>query len=189
MNLLLFTGYSASGKSTIAEYINRDFGYELIGERTILHNLAVRNGYNRTREWVIGEDWVTILHLAREATIEMIASQSTEGVILDGSYDRDLPASLLYSLPNAKLTIIHIDLDQETRDLRMMARMGESLDIAKRERELIDNFKKRAGIEYIISKADIKVANDGPEAESIVSLKNRLNALEIKPSHPVEHSN
>ena len=161
METLLFTGLSATGKSTIAKRLANDLGFILFREREILHELAVARGYNRTREWITKEGEGVVLRAATAETIaKMQGITGDDGFVVDGSYDKYLPLVLKTAFPNSRVTVIHITLEDQEREKRISGRLGVSIDIAKKEMGLIDGFKRRAGIGEIIKAADITIKND-----------------------------
>lgn len=176
-DILLFTGLSTSGKSTLANQINQAGYFEIISERGILHNLAVEHGFKRTRDWLANAGVTALLEAARTATVQLIEAIQREGIIIDGSYDRELPGYLRGAFPQAQLTIILVALDPRIREDRMKARLGRSLQEAREELSLINGFKLAAGIEEVIRQADISVDNSGMLEESVQVLKE---ALEIR---------
>lgn len=174
-DILLFAGLSASGKSTIASCISHDGPFELISERRILHTLALRRGFNRTREWLAREGIAAVLEAARTETVQLIKSIKEEGgVVIDGSYDYKLPGSIKQAFPSTRLTLISITLDQDLREERMRLRLGKTFEEAQRELALIDGFKLAAGIEEIIKQADISVDNSTTLEQSVKFLQDEL---------------
>lgn len=175
MEILLFTGYSASGKSTIAKELNKTFGFYNLGEREILHSLAVVAGFQRTREWLRHEGSEALIEAARVETVNRIKKMGPKwGVMIDGSYDQALPDTLKNFFPSYRQLIIHIDLDDEERKERMIKRQEGSVDESKKEMGLIDNFKRMAGVEKIMERADVVVDNTSPIEVSLRSLRKEL---------------
>ncbi|MDO8638074.1 MAG: AAA family ATPase [Candidatus Daviesbacteria bacterium] len=180
MEILLFTGYSASGKSTIAGEINKKLNFYYLGEREILHNLAVSLGYKRTREWLQHDGNEALLEAARAETIARIKEvDSKQGIILDGSYDHKLPSILKNTFPEARQLIICVALDDQMRKERMSVRLGESAEKAEEERDIIDDFKRKAGIGNIIRTADVTINNVVSLTELVITLNKKLEHLGI----------
>lgn len=175
MNILLFAGYSASGKSTLAEGINKILGYKLLDERAIIHDLAVKKGYSRSRHWLESEGLNCLVEAARSETIQNIReSQDCKGVIIDGAYDREIPEVINSVFPEARLTIINIIAERDVRKNRMELRLGSLADQALFELEGIDCFKREAGVEEIMSRADITIDNSTPLETTLAVLHREL---------------
>lgn len=175
MNLLLFTGLSASGKSTIAREINKSLGFGFLGEREVLHTLAVARGFIHTRDWLASDGVDILLEEARSETAKMIRQQEFKnGVIIDGSYDRQLPGFLVTEFPGVNLFIIGVAVEDITRQKRMVSRLGTSLEEAQREMSLIDGFKVAAGVEEIMKQADPIIFNEGDLDVSVGELQQAL---------------
>lgn len=160
--ILLFTGLSAAGKSTLAGEINLDLQYGMVNERALLHDLARSKGYDRTRQWILTSDDQETLPLARDNTVTRINSlnENHDGVILDGCYDSQVPSTLAQEFPTAKIILIAVTIPDSLRLARMIQRLGTTYQDAVAERDLIDGWKKRVGVEELIDSADILVVND-----------------------------
>jgi dephospho-CoA kinase len=179
MNILLYTGFSASGKSTIAKETNLDLGYSWLDERGILHKRAHALGYPRIRNWLAEVGPEAIIQAARMDTVTIIeeirAQQNPIGIILDGVYDRELPTHLKAAFPDINQLLIAVYIEQNLRARRLGRRIeNDSADVIKRELELVDGFKKFAGVEDLVAQADIKIENAGSLEESVVALKEKL---------------
>lgn len=176
METLLFTGFSAAGKSTIARRLSKDYGFLLLEERAILHELAIAQGFNRTREWIREEGEELVLQAARIGTIlKMKELSGGMGVVVDGSYDRHLPLTLRITFPDSRVTVVCVTIEDQEREIRMRSRLGTTIDLARQEMELIDGFKLRAGVEDVIKAADITIKNDASVEDSL-----RKVALELE---------
>lgn len=179
MVLLLFTGPSCTGKSTLAEWVSRMYGFALLSERQILHDLTAARGYKRTREWLAQDGIVPVLEGALRETLSRLDRVAARGAVLDGSYDRALPGAVKTWLPDARLIIVTVLADDETRQRRMRTRLGQSADAADRELCLIDSLKHRAGMSDIMAGADIVVRNGGRLEDSMKELSQALCGLGI----------
>lgn len=161
MAILLLTGPSATGKSTIAARLGNDFQIPVLGEREILRSLARSYGFARTRYWLAEAGINVVLNEALAETVRVITEKKNErGVILDGSYDRRLPQTLREVFPGEKVLIISVAAEQRVREERMMKRMGTTTEEALGEMQLIDRFKEYAGMAEIIRDADLVVENN-----------------------------
>jgi len=185
MDIILFTGFSASGKSTIASEVNKLLQLQYISERKILHNIASSRGFERTRHWLANESLEVILEAARAETVQRMREQrNSRGTVIDGSYDCELPLCLRRIFPEAILTTIFISLGPWEREQRMIRRLGGSAEIAGEEQSLIDGFKLRAGVGDVIKGADIVIDNSGTLEDSVRNLRQELERRRIGGFNP-----
>lgn len=180
MNILLFTGYSASGKSTLAERINVDLKYKFFGERNIIHNLAVERGYSRSRYWLQAEGITCMVNAVRSETLQLIReSQQSRGIIIDGAYDREIVPSINGAFPESRLVIISVIVGKNIREERMRHRLRGQEHLVLYELKGIDYFKREAGIEEIMKEAEIIIDNSNTIEESTISLSRDLELRRI----------
>lgn len=174
MTIFLFTGPSGVGKSTVARYLGESFKIPVIGEREILHRLAESHGFRRGREWLAAVGMEPILDEVLGETIHLIQETNAGGVILDGSYDRRLPGALGQRVEGSRVVIVSVLADEAKREQRMSNRFGGDIEEAKREMAWIDFWKKRAGMEEIIMRADVVVENNRLLDETVRELRPHL---------------
>lgn len=172
MIFFLFTGLSAVGKTTIARFLGERLGVPVVGEREILHWLAEREGYARTRHWLESAGLQVVLDEALRETVRVAKEQSNgQAVIIDGSYDRRLPQTLLKTIEGCKVFIIALAVGEITREERMAGRLNTSKTEAKREMALIDDWKLMAGMSELMNKANLVVDSERPREETMQELQ------------------
>jgi len=173
--IILLTGPSATGKSTIAEFLGDAFQLPVLGEREILRSLAHPHGFTRTRHWLAEVGVNAVLNAALAETVRKIQEEKNEqGIILDGSYDRRLPQTLREVFSGERVLIISVAAEERIREERMMKRMGTTTEEALSEMQLIDRFKEYAGMAEIIRDADLVVENNRSIDEVMRELQIRL---------------
>jgi len=165
MDILLFTGYSATGKSTLAKKLSEHLGYEFISVRPLLHKIAEDKGYSRIRQWLAEEGAENLVQATKTELVRTITErQKLPGAIIDDAFDRGLESIIKSAFPTDTVLVVALTLDENTREIRMSNRIGRSVDEAREELRLFDGFKMEAGIDEVISSADLTIDNlDDPE--------------------------
>lgn len=175
MTIFLFTGPSASGKSTVAKGIADRLDLSLIGEREILHSLAAQHGFARSRHWLAAVGFQQVLDESLAATVAQIRqTKNNRGVILDGSYDGRLPLLLKETFPKEQLVIIALTIPQSEREKRIQNRLGTDVKLALLELQFLDQLKYKAGMREIIRQSNITIDNDKPITDAIQELHQEL---------------
>lgn len=173
--ILLFAGLSATGKSTIARMLGERFDIPVVGEREILHRLAVSHGFQRTRYWLGAVGIQQVLDEALLETVRTVRNQmNTNGIIIDGSYDRRLAHGLQREFPRERVVVIAVTLNDKTREDRMISRMRVSPGEALGDMRLIDGFKIAAGVEEMTREANVTIENGGLPREATEALITKL---------------
>ncbi len=177
--MLLFTGKSGSGKSTIARTVSETIDAPIFAEREIFRSLAHAHGFSRGRLWLESVGIVELLKQAREKTIELLAAVRDEPIaILDGVYDAALPEAIRQKIPNAVLRIVSVTAPIRVRRRRVAERLGTtSLREAGWEITFLDAMKNAAGMGAIVRNSWVTIRNMGTVQESSAVLLSALAAL------------
>lgn len=166
--IILFTGLSAVGKTTIAKQLGQELDVPVVSTREVVHNLANINGFERSRHWLKAVGLKQFQDLSLVALLEEVkASASSKGVILDDAFDPRLQFLLRWDFGD-KLVTIAVHTEDNLRLERIVKRLNAGISEAKRELEFLDFFKREAGIEEVIRLADISFVNEGTPLNEIV---------------------
>lgn len=180
--VIVLAGYSCAGKSTISKGLVDHYGFNLMEQYVIYHNIAMKKGYKRTRYWLadIGNET-----FVKETTLETVriinALDESKGVIIDASYGPVMDTILRSGLINAKVITIHVNaVNQDVRVKRMMGRLGgASEEEARTELTFRDSFLKDVGLENVIAKADFEILNRGNIEDVLEQLESNLDRFGI----------
>lgn len=178
LQIVILAGFSAVGKSTISSNFCEKYGWDLIKHQELVHGIATSKGYERARYWL---KEVGIDTFMSESVAEMInrirKTENTRGVLIDASYGPSMIGSIRKTFPEDKVATVAILAESETRESRMIGRMGAEREVARAEKEFRDRFLKDAGVEKVISESDITIYNRGEIGTAIEELSRGLRAL------------
>lgn len=73
----LFSGPSATGKSTVARIIGQELGLPVLGEREILRQISRECGFSRTRDWALTVGIEKVMDMVLDRTIKAIAEHTS----------------------------------------------------------------------------------------------------------------
>ena len=176
MLILLFTGNSGVGKTTIAGQLSEDTAAPLLVEREIFRELAHERGHERGRHLLAAIGLTELLRLARDRTLKHVAKiEPVPLLLLDGAYDLELQHAFLREVPTADIRTVVITAPLDIRLQRVAQRLGEtSLTNAQREISFLDELKILAGMPTLISKAWLTLPNTGTVAEACATIRDTL---------------
>lgn len=182
-NIIILTGLSASGKSTVAEKLGQEIGAPVISLRQdVLHPVAIENGYTRARFWILAtrED-PSLLDLERRRLVEVIEGKSevnhTNNVIIDDLIDPETPYFLREVFDQSQITVILIKSNRHLRRRWIIKRTEGSDMEALEEQRWLDGIKIKAGIFQTIREADFKVKNMSKIEDPVTELRILLDNL------------
>lgn len=165
--VLCFTGWSCTGKTTVSKVLEENFSYILLSVRNISHELAIENGYSRTREWLKNTDIKTYLKECREKIIEIIKKLPDNNIVIDDLFDWDLYLEL-----NKKFDtrLVLFTVSEEDRLPRIKQRTGFDDKVSKKELQLLDSYKIDFGIEKVMKDASITINTTSKSAFDIATV-------------------
>lgn len=159
MNILLFTGMSASGKSSLSKAVAAHYNIPRINVHQLIHQQAENRGYKRIRERLSDLDSVrTLFEEVRVPLMDRIeASRNERGVIVDQVVDSETLRVLRERFPEDSFYIVYVKSNRHDRKYWAQTRDGEEgvADI-----RIKDKVKNAVGIRYIIEQSDVTVINN-----------------------------
>lgn len=182
-NIILFTGLSASGKSTLAKRLGREICAPVISLRQeVLHPIAIENGYTRARYWVLAtKENPSLLDLERNRLAKIIElrskSSSSEKIIIDDLIDPGTPQFLREFFDKSKVLVIFIKSNRHLRKRWIIKRTNRSDREALREQRWLDGIKVKRGIFKSIMEADFCIKNTDTIENAVAKLKLLLESL------------
>lgn len=166
--ILLFTGNSGAGKSTIARAVSSRLDAVHLSEREMSRDLARKEGFERSRLWAMSVGLEVVAHELRSETVSRIGEHEDEPVIIDGVYDRLLYSDILEEYTTRRLGIVAIEAAKSVRVRRCAERMGGvALSTAKMDVDYLDKVKEDIGGSEVIAMADLRILNEGSLNESV----------------------
>jgi len=158
--ILCLTGLSCIGKTTVSKLLTEENNYTLLSMRKISHDLAIKHGYSRTRDWLKETSIKNYLSACRKAILLNI-SKDNSNYVIDDLFDIEL-WNEINSEYNS--TLISFSLPDEIRIARMQKRENLNFIDAQKELSFLDNCKKAFGIEKVINNASahLEVSNLNP---------------------------
>lgn len=179
MNILVLTGFSAVGKSSVGRVLSERLDYELISVKQIVRTLAESRGYTRIRSWA-QSNIDSLSSEYRQEVMRVIGTKKDHvGIIVDDIFDKDLLKAIQMTFTEADVHVIALDVSKETREKRMAQRLSGTVDDARVELAYVDGLKKGAGIEEVIRRADTHILNEGLLEDTITNLIQGIEGLNI----------
>ena len=140
-----FTGYSCSGKTTIAKKICEKYDFTLLSVRDISHQLANKNGYNRSRDFIMSIGNEKYLEICRQEILRLLSS--TGDYIIDDIMDPSLWIDIVKSYD---CLLLSFKLEENKRLDRLCTRLNCDWNFACIELKFLDDCKNSFGIGSII---------------------------------------
>ncbi|HDH91660.1 MAG TPA: hypothetical protein ENF38_01775 [Candidatus Aenigmarchaeota archaeon] len=187
MLLIGITGLAGSGKSTVAEYLRRRFGFEHLTLSDILIEEAIRRGLLNDRFNKNSEEVKLILsklgnELRRKSgkneivalkMVEKIKKLNLERVCVDGFRSPEEVKVFKETFDN--FFLILVDASKEIR-FKRRKKLDPNLDLKElEEREKLDLENK--GLKKVLDMADFKLDNNGSLEELYSQIEKLMNKL------------
>lgn len=182
-NIILFTGLSASGKSTLAERLGREIYIPVISLRQeVLHPIAVENGYARARYWLLAtKENPSLLDLERNRLAQIIGlrseTSSSEKIIIDDLIDPGTLQFLREFFDKSRVSVVFIKSNRHLRRRWIIKKTNGSYKEALHEQKWLDSVKIKSGIFQTIREADFCIKNTGTIENAVAKLKLLLESL------------
>ncbi|MCL5423489.1 MAG: hypothetical protein M1385_00190 [Candidatus Marsarchaeota archaeon] len=174
MVIISFTGFSGTGKSTIASSISFDNNYPYISFNGIVHKIALDSNlsaYEYLEKYGISKASKN----ANDVILSLIRLHD-KNIVIDGLYDINL-AKIIRDRIDRHTIMIDISAQRYLRIMRLAQR--KQLDILK-AREVCakrDSYKLSIGIRSIIKMSDVQVANDTTPLYAVQKCGMCINAM------------
>ncbi len=157
MTIISFTGFSGTGKSTIASSLSLDNNYFYISFNSIVHKIA--SDFNLSAYEYLEKYGISKASKNANDTILFLIRKYDGNIVLDGLYDINL-AKVLRSHHDWHAITINISSQRYLRIMRIAQRkqldMIKAGDVCAKR----DSYKLSIGIRSIIKSSDMQVAND-----------------------------
>jgi dephospho-CoA kinase len=161
--VLLLAGYCASGKSTIAKHLQTNYGFYFIDHQKTIHDLAIKNGFERARFWLkaIGEKDFTRMTTEKILKKTSHSLRKHNAVVLDVVYGTKMVDLFWKNLPKSKIKIIHVKTNDSIRLNYLSKRMNDTtFKVLRSEMRFRDGFLKSTGLDEVIKKSEYVVTNN-----------------------------
>ncbi len=181
MQIIIFAGFSAAGKSTLSEALSATTGMSLIKHQDMVHQMAKDRGFERTRHWI---SKIGVPQFVEESENELLnrinnMEGKTKGVIFDVLYREEMVRKLKTRFPESKVLIISVLPEPEVRGERIRGRMGNATsEEASTEMKFRDNVLREAGLnELLLNNSDLIINNMGNLETSLSTILNKIESL------------
>lgn len=177
-NLIVISGFSASGKTTFSKYISKKRKIDIIAFRNIARELATENGYKYIRDFYsYEEDAVdkTNKYIYRKI-VDFYKDQ--EDLIFEGVISKDT----IFKLRKdgiCNIFICIIDVSYSIRMQRIVQREEIGEDRAAHELKRKDNIKEAIGINWLRNNSDIILNGERDIYEMEKIFNKKFNALTL----------
>jgi len=165
--VILLTGTSGAGKSTISAELASVYGADWIQEREVSRGLAAEQGFMRSRHWLQAAGIEEVAEQIAAASFRLVSESTKDLVVVDGVYDTKLH-SRLEADAGVDSVVAEVTAPFELRAHRYAMRLGGvALGQARREVDYLDSIKTEAGAALLAERAAVSVVNDGQLNEAI----------------------
>jgi dephospho-CoA kinase len=178
MKIILFTGLTGSGKSSISQAVAERLGIKRISLKSIVHRMTQERGYSKARTWIAAEGMPTFLkELGSELLKEVQMSRQEKAFIIDDVLDIGTLNLLKQSFPEDEHTIVYIRTNRHARQRFVGKRLQISnKQLIRSEIKTRDFIKEQAGIRDIISNANYRFKNSSTLSNLVDEVSNTLEA-------------
>lgn len=171
--ILIITGYSGAGKSTVAKEFLRfaqDDSPALLTFGEVGKRLAVKNGFERLGEYFENTETVVFKEKLRRALLAEIDHkiQNTDFLVVEGLvyYDVVLAVKDTYK----KVLLVKIDVPYEIRVQRIAEKLEKTIQEAQENEKRKAKLKYTIGIDKVMECADYRIDGRKPVEEVAAEL-------------------
>lgn len=185
-NIIILTGLSASGKSTIAEKLGQGIAASVISlRREVLHPIAVEHGYPRARFWILATcENPSFLDFERNKLAQVIEQRSeashSGNIIIDDLIDPGTPQFLREFFDQSRIFVVFVKSNRHLRKRWIIKRTDGSDREALEEQKWLDGVKIKGGIFRTIREADFYIKNMGTVENAVTEFRLLLEDLACK---------
>lgn len=159
MRFVFLTGYSSSGKSTVARHLVERHGFGYFAFRDMVRAAAEKTGYATITDYLEATDIEQAKRELIDETLPRLAAMSDETILIDGLYAPEYYHAIRAAFPERRSIVLAITSDETLREERMRAREVNE-PTALKSRTYLDEYKERLGLSQIIAMADVVITND-----------------------------
>lgn len=158
--LIVLTGSSATGKSTVSTLLGRQLGIPVVHVSDLMRDVATSKGYSRLSTFFDKEGVENAFKQSRPLIQEHInRSIVHSNVILEGLYDYGLFETLINQFGRKNIFVVNFAANRSFRKGMVRKREQDKVK-AKEELRRRDVVKWQVGLKDILSHADVKVRNN-----------------------------
>lgn len=170
-NIILLTGLSGAGKSTVSGELAASLGLHSIDSRNVYHKLAGEGGYKSGREWLKEVGTSGFIDSVIDETVKQMSEQPEEtSFVLDAVAGSGMVEKIQSQFPHAVTTIVALRAPTEVREARIARRQNLDLQEAYAERQFRDGFLDKSGVEFTMNSAVLTVDNEEEKLENTLGI-------------------
>ncbi len=175
--IIAFTGVSATGKTTIAIQLAREFGYAYLGTGQMFEEFAIQHGYANARALFKKEGRRKPFEIARQFFWQRIHAAAGKGLVFDGLYDPMIMEKMVRSFGRENISVINLTAAKAMRKYFAKKRALFSGKKTRKETRKREANKWAAGMREVISHADFSIKAIGPLGKTMEELRKRFRRL------------
>lgn len=180
-NVVWVSGYGGAGKSTLAEFLQRERGYTRWELGAWLRRLYKEEAKEKSDRILPFFDWIYdrvctmgdagfSLWILKSYVLSNPDVLRAKKVVIPSARSVESVNFLKESFPNATQILVAVDCDQQTRAKRIRERMlkaGDTSNYGLEDLEKRDRLENSTGIREVYQIADVMIKNEGSLEEFI----------------------
>lgn len=161
--LILIVGLPGSGKSTVAEFIKKEFNADIVHTGDVIRDEVKRRGLEYTPENdALIADWFNATEKGERLLVQRVwdkTKKSEKDLIVVEGFRATGNIKILEKIAKIKPTVIAITASFNVRVQRELKRGRFGEQESKKYLKLREKQEKRHGVEYLIKSADYTIDN------------------------------